>query len=259
MNQYIPKVEGHVLVLGGSGGIGQEVVRALAAYGAKKVSLTYGRNVVQAEVMKGELEKLGIPTYIASIDRLQEGAFRQFLEDAVQAQGEEITVMADAIGYSPNTFHLDQTIAEHRRVLDTNLIGAWVSLRDMSQRMREKKIRGSITLITSTNGINSWATYSTHYDSSKAGMVPHIKNYAREYALDGIRVNGVAPGWVEDPDQNTGMNSTLPPGELEKEIARIWMKRQVTRREVASLIAYLSSDQATAITGVNYEIDGGYN
>jgi NAD(P)-dependent dehydrogenase (short-subunit alcohol dehydrogenase family) len=254
MNKYLPEVTGHVLVLGGNGGIGRKVVEALVDLGAKKVSFTFGRNLKEAEAVKEWLEKLGIATYMASVDRLQEGVFKQFLEDAVQAQGEEITVMVDAIGYSPNTHHLQQTIAEHQQVLNTNQVGAWVSLRDMCERMREKKVKGAITLITSTNGINSWATYSTHYDSSKAGMVPHIKNYAREYALDGIRVNGVAPGWI-----NTGMNDSLPPGELEKEIARIWMKRQGTPEEVASLIAYLSSNQATFITGVNYEIDGGYN
>lgn len=253
-NQYIPKVEGHVLVLGGSGGIGSAIVRMLVGYGARKVSFTYGRNVDRANEMKAELEAAGIPTYTASVDRLVEGAFEKFLEAAVNAQGEEISVMVDAIGTSPNTHHLKQTIAERQEVLNTNLVGSWVTLRAMCERMREKKVRGSVVLITSTNGINSWALYSTHYDGSKAGMVPDIKNYSREYALDGIRVNGVAPGWID-----TGMNDSMPPGELEKEIAKVWMKRQGTPEEVASLVAYLSSSAASYITGGNHIIDGGYN
>ncbi len=253
MNQYIPKVEGHVLVLGGSGGIGSEIVRALVAFGATAVTFTYGKNKEAALDLKQELEAQGVKVHFGSPNRLDKEAFQVFLEEAIVLQGSEITAMVDAIGISPNTHHLEQTIEEWRKVMDVNVVGAFVSTRAVLERMREKEVKGSVVLITSTNGINSWASYSMHYDASKAAMVPMVRGYAEEYAKYSIRVNGVAPGWID-----TDMNSTLPPGEKDKETAKIWLGRFATPAEVASIVAMLSSSAGSYITGQNIMVDGGY-
>lgn len=253
MNQYSPKIEGHVLVLGGSGGIGSEIVRSMVAFGATAVTFTYGKNQQAAEALKQELGSQGIKVHFASLDRLNEKEFNSFLEEAVALQGGEVTAMVDAIGISPNTHHLEQTVEEWRKVMDVNVTGAFISTRAVLERMRQKDVKGSVVLITSTNGINSWASYSMHYDASKAALVPMLRGFAEEYAKDGIRINGLAPGWID-----TEMNATLPPGEKEKETRKIWLGRFATPAEVASMAAILSSSAASYITGQNIMVDGGY-
>lgn len=259
--KYLPKVEGHAVVLGGSGGIGREIVRALVAYGASAVSFTYGKNKDAAEALVNELQKLGVKVYTASIHRLDEDGLKKFLDDAVATTGMEIAVAVDTIGISPNQDHREHKIdsAEAgkegwRQVYETNVFGSFIALRTIAERMVAKGVPGAITLVTSSNGVNSQAPYSVHYDSSKAAQAHMALALAEPYATnERIRINCVAPGWVA-----TAMNATLPPGEKEKETAKIWLGRFAEPKEIASVIAFLSSSAASYIVGQNILVDGGY-
>ncbi len=252
-DKYKNKVDGHVLVLGGSGEIGAEVVRALVANGATAVTITYNSNPAAAEALRSEMEAEGVKVHIGRVDQLDKEAFSAFLEEAVSVVGEEIGVVVNAIGYSPNTPIEEQTLEEHRTVMDVNLHGPFFTARAAAVRMREKGVRGSIVIITSTNGINSNSPISSHYDASKAGLVPHIRNLALHFAPHGIRVNGVAPGWIE-----TKMNLTLPEDEREKEMRRIWSGRFASPHEIAMLVAFIAGTGGSYINGQNLMADGGY-
>jgi len=252
-SKYISKVSGHALVLGGSGEIGSEIVRALVAQGASAITISYNSHPEVAEDLKKEMEALGVGVYIGKVDQLDDLGFKAFLEAAVKAVGEEISVAVNAIGWSPNTPLEEQTLEEHRKVMDINLHGPFFTTRTIAMRMKDKGVKGSIVLITSTNGINSNSPISSHYDASKAGLVPHIRNMAMEYARAGIRVNGVAPGWI-----NTRMNSTLPPEEKEKEMRRIWAGRFAEAHEVAVMVATIAGSGGSYVSGTNIIIDGGY-
>lgn len=256
MEKYLSKIVGHVLVLGGSGGIGSEIVRALVANGAKAVSFTYGGNKAKAESMALELNSLGIKVYFESVDQLNESAFKQFLEKAVLEIGEEISVAVNSIGISPNIPLEEQTVDGKdgwRNVFDVNVNGCFISTRAIAERMKEKKVFGSIVLITSTNGINSQSEISAHYDSSKAAQAMMMKIMAEKYAPFGIRINGVAPGWI-----NTSMNDTLPIDERAKEMSRIWCGCFAEPYEVATVVAFLSGSGGSYIFGQNILVDGGY-
>ncbi len=268
MNKYLLNPTGHALVLGASGEIGSEIARSLAANGVKKLTLHYGRDKKRpvVEALAAELKTMGVATHIIQFTERTddtEDRFRSQLDEAVAALGEEINIYADSIGISPNTPLNEQTIksrvgvdGEHipgwYEVVNINVFGAFLSARAMLNRMKEKGTRGSLVLITSTNGHNSWAPYSMPYDFSKA-MAPIIQGFAFDFASADIRVNGVAPGWVD-----TDMNKTLPPGEREVETKKIWMGRWADPAEIANVVTFISGPGASFITGQNIIVDGGY-
>lgn len=260
-SKYIPEVSGHAVVLGGSGGIGRTIALALAANGARAISYTYGKNKKAAEDLAQELKSMGVEPYFASVERLNETGFTQFLSDAVAAVGEEITMAVDAIGISPNQVHEDQQLDSSvykkegwLQVFQVNVFGSFAALRSIARRMKTKNVRGSIVLITSSNGINSQAEYSVHYDSSKAAQAHMMRTLAEPYAKHNIRVNAVAPGWVHTTEE------MLPPdqSEIDKETAKIWLGRFAQPEEIASVVVFLLSSAASYIIGQNLLVDGGY-
>ena len=119
--------------------------------------------------------------------------------------------------------------------------------------MKEKKVSGSIVLITSTNGINSQSEISAHYDASKAAQAMMMRISAEKYAPFGIRINGIAPGWI-----NTSMNDTLPQDERAKEMGRIWSGRFADPSEIATFVAFVVGSGGSYAYGQNFMIDGGY-
>lgn len=253
MDKYLSKVTGHALVLGGSGGIGSEIVRALVANGAPAVSFSYGRNKEAAESLKAELEAQGVRVFIGPVDQLDEKALNDFLAAAVSAVGLEISVAVNSIGISPNTPLEEQTLDEWEKVFEINLHGCFLSTRAIASRMRDTGTKGSIVLITSTNGVNSQSQISVHYDASKAAQAHMMRTIAEYYAKFGIRINGVAPGWID-----TSMNDTLPDEERSAEMAKIWCGRFADPAEVAALVIFIAGSGGSYIYGQNLMIDGGY-
>lgn len=260
---YLNRIDGHALILGGSGGIGVEVVRALAAHGPSAITIAYGRNQAAADALaKDVTDAIGIPAYVAQLSAPKKDAqvadYEAFLDRVVAAAGQEISVMVNTIGISPNRRHEDQTIEGKdgwEDVFATNVHSVFLTTRASAMRMAAKGVRGSITIITSTNGINSQAEYSVHYDASKAALAHMVRTLAEPYARKyGIRLNGIAPGWID-----TGMNDTLPPGEYEKELAKIWLgSAPIPPAEVGKLVAFVAGTGGAYITGQNIIIDGGY-
>ncbi|OGZ11905.1 MAG: hypothetical protein A2942_01940 [Candidatus Lloydbacteria bacterium RIFCSPLOWO2_01_FULL_50_20] len=260
-SKYMSKVKGHALVLGGSGGIGSEIVRAFAANGVKKISFTYGRNGVAAEKLAKELRRAGVKAYFAPVDQSDKSAVETFLDDAVRATGEEIAIAVNAIGISPNKDLEQQTLETTgggpddkgwRDVFEVNVFGCFISTRAIAERMKKKRVKGSIVLITSTNGINSQSSISVHYDASKAAQSHMMRILAEHYAPH-VRINGVAPGWID-----TQMNATLPASERRKEMKKIWTGRFAEPHEVAKFIVFISGDGGSYTYGQNFMVDGGY-
>jgi NAD(P)-dependent dehydrogenase (short-subunit alcohol dehydrogenase family) len=262
-SKYIGKVSGHALVLGGSGGIGSEVVRALVAAGASKISFTYLRNEGGAKRLEKELKTRGVKkVFYDKINLSEAKEVEKFLDEAIQVNGEEIRVVVNAVGISPNKPLRKQTLESigdkmddkgWREVFEVNVFGGFISTRTIALRMEKKKVKGSIVLVTSTNGINSHSQISAHYDSSKAAQSHMMRNLAEEFAKSGIRINGVAPGWI-----NTEMNQSLPPKERKKEMARIWSGRFAEPHEIAAFIAFISGTGGSYTSGQDFMVDGGY-
>ena len=255
-SRYMYGFKGHALVLGGSGGLGAEIVRALAAGGATAISFTYGRNKAAADKLIEELKAQGIKSFALPADLSDEPGFKKVLDDAVAAIGEEISLAVNSIGISPNIPIEEQTLDGPdgwRRVFEINVFGCFTSTRANAERMKANRVKGSIVLITSTNGINSQSQISTHYDSSKAAQSHMMRIFAEHYAPAGIRINGVAPGWIE-----TSMNDTLPANERAHEISKIWAGRFAAPHEIAGFVAFVAGSGGSYAVGQNFMVDGGY-
>ncbi|MFZ1626232.1 MAG: SDR family oxidoreductase [Candidatus Moraniibacteriota bacterium] len=262
MDKYIPKVTGHALVLG-AGGIGTEIIRALVANGASAVSFTYHSGKEKAEALKSELEAEGVKAHIFQLSEVKdetEAAFAQSLQTAVDVIGEEISVAVDTIGVSPNVDFLKQNINSverdkegWRRVFEVNVFSSALAARVILERMHDNGVKGSYVVISSTNGINSYDEMSWPYDESKASLVLRPRILSKRYAKYGIRVNGVAPGWIDTP-----MNKTLPADYREQEMSLIGVGRFAEPAEVASVVAFLSGSGASYIHGQTIIVDGYY-
>jgi NAD(P)-dependent dehydrogenase (short-subunit alcohol dehydrogenase family) len=255
-SKYATRIDDHALVLGGSGGLGSEIVRALVAHGAPAVSFTYGRNRAGAEKLAAELGALGVKAFTAPLDQSNGADVDKLLGDAAAATGREVAIAVNTIGISPNVPIGEQTLDGRdgwRNVFEVNVFGCFVSTRAIAERMKRRGVRGTILLITSTNGINSQSQISTHYDASKAAQGHMMKIFAEHYAPAGIRINGLAPGWIETP-----LNDTLPADERAKETAKIWTGRFAEPHEIAAFAAFFCSPGASYAYGQNFMVDGGY-
>lgn len=248
-------IDGHALVIGGTGAIGEATVLEYAEQeGINAISICYRSNDDKALELQKKVEAKGIKFYAAKPDLLDSAAFRKFMESAVGSCGHEINAYANTSGISPNPPLASLVREDFIKVFDVNVIAPTLNTRDIMARAAEKGIELASVLVTSTNGLSlgSWAPFSVPYDQSKAALIPTIECLDKEYAERGLRLNGVAPGWVNSP-----MNYDVPG--YEAEVQRIWRKRDLDVREVARLIVWLTSRASSGIHGVNLKVDGGYN
>ena len=138
--------------------------------------------------------------------------------------------------------------SEWDEVINTNLGGFYNVLKPIIMPMIEKRIKGRIITLSSISGLKG-NRGQVNYSTSKAGIIGATKALSLELAKRGITVNCVAPGIIE-----TDMIKDIPPDEIKKLIP---MKRTGTPREVASLINYLLSEDASYITGQVISVNGG--
>ena len=252
-------ITGHVLVLGGSSEIGAACAEMFALHGAKAITLTYSGNESVASALAEKLRNTyDIKTHIIKIQfplaDEDVSIFAEQLEHVVAESGMEIEAMLNAIGVSPNLDFTSQTISGKEgweRVMAINLTSAMFALRVVAERMKSKQIKGAIIQIASTNGINSYAQFSMHYDASKAALINATKNAADHYGKFNIRINAVSPGWI-----STKINATVPTDEMEKELVRIPSQRLGSVEEVAHIAVSLAEN--TYMVGANIMIDAGY-
>ncbi|MEV0970558.1 beta-ketoacyl-ACP reductase [Microtetraspora glauca] len=225
-----------VLVTGGNRGIGLAIARELAAAG-DAVAVTYR----SGQPPQGLFGVRCDVTDSADVD----AAF----EKAEAEHGPVEVVVANA-GITKDTLLPLMKEETFTDVIDTNLTGAYrVAKRAVRPMLRLK--RGRIVLISSVVAMLGSAG-QTNYAASKAGLIGFGRSLARELASRGITVNVVAPGFVE-----TDMTAVLDDAQQELIRKNIPLGRQATAEEIAKVVRFLASDDASYVTGAVIPVDGG--
>jgi len=237
------------LVTGASRGIGRAVAVTLAGGGAS-VALNYAGNEAAAAEALELVRRAGAPrARLLRFDVADPGACAAAVE-AVVAEWGGLHVLVNNAGISR-----DQTIAlvkdeEWNRSLATNLTGTFNLIRAVSRTMMRQK-GGAIVNLTSLVG-EMGNRGQAAYAASKAGIIGLTKSVARDLASRGIRVNAVAPGYVD-----TDMTQALPEAARARLREMIPLARMGTAQDVAEAVAFLASDQASYVTGEVLRVNGG--
>ena len=235
-----------VLITGATSGIGKATAIVFAKNNYN-VIINYNSSHDKAISLANELEeKYGISTLCIKADVSSEEEVKDMAEK-IKEKYSKIDVIVNNAGIAIDTTFEDKTVTNFKRILDVNLIGPFLVSKHLSKIMNE----GSIVNVGSTNGIDSYYTYSLDYDASKAGLHILTKDLAVELSPR-IRVNAVAPGWV-----NTPMNKDLDKEFLNDEFNKIALNRFAEPEEIAKVIYFLANEDASYINGSIIVVDGG--
>jgi len=238
------------LVTGASGGLGRHFAEVLAGAGAH-VAVCARRMDKVTEVVAG-IEAAGGKAIGVEMDVTD----RESAEAAFEAVEEEtglVTVLVNNAGIAGGKAALDLTEDDWNQTLDTNLKGAWTVAQEAAKRMVAEKTGGVIVNIASVLGLGV-SKGVLPYAVSKAGLVQMTKALALELAIDGIRVNALAPGYVE-----TDLNREYLKSEHgQKQIKRIPFRRAGSMDDLTGPLLLLCSDASSYMTGSVLTVDGGH-
>jgi 3-oxoacyl-[acyl-carrier protein] reductase len=237
------------IVTGASRGIGRAIAEDLAAAGATVV-VNYRSNAdAAAEVVAGIVEKGGTAVSIQA-DVSDFAAAQQLIKDTIAAYG-HIDILVNNAGTTRDGLLLMMSEDAWDTVLDTNLKSVFNCCKAVARPMVRRKQGGRIINISSVSGVVGQAG-QTNYAASKAGMIGFTKSLAKELGSRKITVNAIAPGFVLT-DLTSGLDDTL----VEKTVEMIPLGRWGEAQEIANVVTFLASDNASYITGQTIQVDGG--
>ncbi|MDR3531571.1 MAG: glucose 1-dehydrogenase [Rhodopila sp.] len=240
----------HALVTGASSGLGRHFARVLAAAGAR-VTVAARREAALAQTVES-IRASGAQAQSVRMDVTDASSVGQALTEA-ESQFGPVAILINNAGVTMTRAALDVAENDWASVIDTNLKGAWVVAQHAARRMIDNATGGSIVNIASILGLRV-AGGVAPYAISKAGVVQMTKALALEWARYRIRVNALAPGYIE-----TELNDAFFVSDAGKAlIRRIPQRRLGEARELDGPLLLLASDAGSYMTGSVIAVDGGH-
>ena len=201
--------------------------------------------------MANELEETyNINTLTIKCDVSNEEEVKSMVE-AIHSKLGSVDILVNNAAVNYNDFFYKKSVEDFKRTMDVNVIGAFLVSKYVSKDMINNKW-GRIINISSTNGINTYYPVCLDYDASKAALISLTHNMAIEFAPF-INVNAITPGFIGTESELDGMDEEFIKNEEEK----ILVKRMGTPSDVAKLVKFLVSDDASFINNSVIRVDGG--
>ena len=232
------------LVTGGSRGIGKACALELAKAGCN-VAITFAGNEAKAMETIAELEAIGVKAKAYKFDVADREATLKAVEE-IHAEFETIDVLVNNAGITRDNLIIRMSDEEWDNVINTNLTGVFNVTKPVCKIMMKQR-QGAIINMTSISGVNGNAGQS-NYSSAKAGLIGFTKSLAKELASRNVRVNAVAPGFIQT-DMTKDLDAT-------KIVEHIPLKRLGEAEDIAKTVKFLALD-GTYITAQVLGVDGG--
>ena len=240
--------ENLALVTGGSRGIGKACALHLAQAGYNVV-INYAGNEEAANKTVSELEALGVKAEAVKFDISNHDEAQEAVAKIIEKYG-RIDVLVNNAGITRDGLFMRMSKENWDAVINTNLTGAFNVTQPVIKVMMKQR-SGAIVNMASIVGIYGNAGQA-NYAAAKAGLIGFTKSLAKELASRNIRVNAVAPGFID-----TDMTNVLGEDIKNSINSQIPMKRMGTSREIANVVYFLGSEESSYITGQVINIDGG--
>lgn len=236
------------VVTGAASGIGAAIAEMLARRGAK---VMIGDISEQAQQRAEEMAAAGLQVASIPTDASNEDDVEALVDHAAATFGGIDILVANAGIAEPKVPIDDLNVDRWRKIIDINLTGTALCFKHALRHMRSAG-SGSIVAVSSILGLVGQAR-STSYSASKAAIVNLVRSTGLTYAHDGIRVNAVAPGYVDTP-LVAGLDESVR-GQM---VERMPNGRLGTPEEVAEVVCFLASDAASFVNAATWSVDGGY-
>jgi 3-oxoacyl-[acyl-carrier protein] reductase len=233
------------LITGASRGIGRAIADRFLAEGAE----VWGLGTKEPADMPARIEQAGGKLHWISADLGTTGAVEAVIETALAESG-GFDALVNNAGITRDNLSFRMSIEEWRQVLDVNLTAAFIIARTVGRGMIRNR-SGSIINMSSVVGIHGNGGQA-NYAASKAGLIGLTKSLAREMAGRGVRVNAIAPGFID-----SDMTAAMPEAAKEKLLDSIPLKRTGKPEDIAAAALFFASDASAYITGQALAVDGG--
>jgi len=238
-----------VVLITGSTGLGESIIKKYAENNYDIV-MTYLNHENEAKKLENQIKvKYDINTLCIKCDLSKEEDIIN-LKDKVLEKFKTIDILINNASIAMDTTFDNKTKENFMKILEVNLVGTFLMSKHFGDIMYENKV-GNIVNISSTNGIDTYYEYGLDYDSSKAAVINLSHNLANHYSPY-IRVNTVCPGWIDTP-----MNKDMDENFKKDEENKILLKRFANPNEIANVIYFITSEDASYINDSVIRIDGG--
>lgn len=250
-----------VLITGGAQSLGEHIANRFAKQGADVIIADINYNKAQ-EVAKSISKEYRVKTIAIEVDITKEHEVQNMVKESIKNFGKiDVLVCNAGVVHSAKITEFSKEKWDH--ILNVNLTGYFLCAKEVAKEMIKRK-QGVIIEINSKSG-KKGSLYNCAYSASKFGSIGLTQSLALDLAEDGIRVNAVCPGnlldspmWVKGLYEQYAKKLNIPKEEVRQVyVDKVPLKRGCSYEDVANMVLFLSSDEATYMTGQSINITGG--